>query len=111
MSNFWFAGFEADGGNNWASGDDETGGDGAVTIRATPSRIERGGQTRLIVESPDLGLIGKTVELTVSSPSVATPTVLTGVLEPDAYGKAAATFLVTAGVIEGTSVIGVVVNG
>ena len=111
MSNLWFRGFDNDGGNSWATGEDETGADGPLRLRASPSKIERGAETRLIVETTDLGLLGKTVVLTVSNAAVAAPAVMTGILEPDAYGKAAATFLVTAGTIEGDSIIEAKVNG
>lgn len=106
----WFAGFEPNGGNNWATGDDDSGGEQPIRVYASPLQIEPGGETRLVVESDDLGLVGKTVVLTVSDASKAAPVSLTGVMERNAYGTVSCSFRVE-GIAVGTSTISAVVNG
>lgn len=110
MSNLWFSGFDADGGNSWATGTDETGGDPSVRIYLSPSKIEVGGETRLIVETADLGKIGSTVTVTMTDPSVASVETLTGVMEKDPFGKAHATWLVT-GLVTGETTFSATLNG
>lgn len=109
-SELWFSGFDPDGGNSWASGDDQTGADPSVTVEMSPSQIQTGGQTKMVVKSADLALLGKTVTITFSSPTIAGATSMTAPMEMDPYGGAAATFLID-GLSEGTSSIGYQVNG
>lgn len=105
----WFRGFDSDGGNSWATEDDQTGGDANVYMRFNPAQIEVGGQTKLIIESLDLGLVGKTVTITPDDPTKASYSALTAVFEKDAYGKASAVIDVIA-LAEGTSIPDYAVN-
>lgn len=109
-SELWFSGFDPDGGNSWASGDDETGGDPTVVVEMSPSQIQTGGQTKMVVKSNDTSLIGKTVTISFGTPATAGATTMTAAMEMNPYGQAAATFLID-GLSEGTSSIGYQVNG